>query len=149
MDKGKIFVFSGPSGVGKSTVLPKVMAKRKDLSFSVSATTRPPRDGEIDGIHYYFVTREKFEDMIVRGEFIEYDEHAANYYGTPLPQMVEKLETSHVVLDIEPAGAYLLKAKRPDAVLILSCPLPGGAGGSPAWPGKYLGGTDRPADGAF
>ena len=84
MKKGKLIVISGASGVGKGTVLGIMMEKRKDLSFSVSATTRPPRPGEIDGVHYYFITREKFEAMIAAGEFLEYDAHAANYYGTCL-----------------------------------------------------------------
>lgn len=122
MGKGKIFVFSGASGVGKSTVLAKVMARRPDLAFSVSATTRPPREGEIDGVNYYFVTRERFEEMIDREEFLEYDAHAANYYGTPLPQLEEKLKTYHVVLDVEPNGAFNVRRIRPDAVLIFIMP---------------------------
>ena len=75
MSKGKLFVISGASGVGKSTVLSKVMQARKDLSFSVSATTRDPRPGEQDGVHYYFVTKEQFEDMIAQDAFREYDNH--------------------------------------------------------------------------
>ena len=73
MSKGKLFVISGASGVGKGTVLAKVMAAREDLRFSVSATTRDPRPGEVDGVHYYFVTKENFEDMIRKGDFIEYE----------------------------------------------------------------------------
>ena len=86
MSKGKLIVISGASGVGKGTVLGIMMKKRKDLSFSVSATTRDPRPGEIDGVHYYFISREKFEEMISEGAFLEYDAHAANYYGTPRAQ---------------------------------------------------------------
>ena len=122
MSKGKLFVFSGASGVGKSTVLAKVMAERKDLRFSVSATTRAPRPGEVDGESYYFVTREQFEEMIARDEFIEYDAHMANYYGTPEAQLKEKLETGSVILDIEPVGAFNVRAKRSDAVLIFVAP---------------------------
>ena len=70
MSKGKLFVISGASGVGKSTVLERVMAARKDLAFSVSATTRAPREGEVDGVHYYFITRPEFEAMIQRGEAV-------------------------------------------------------------------------------
>ena len=70
MKNGKLFVISGASGVGKGTVLKAVMEKRNDLFFSVSATTRPPRPGEVDGVHYYFITKEQFEDMIARGEFL-------------------------------------------------------------------------------
>ena len=83
---GKMIVISGASGVGKGTVLNLMMENRKDLTFSVSATTRPPRPGEVDGVHYYFVTRGTFEEMIQKGEFLEYDEHAKNYYGTPRAQ---------------------------------------------------------------
>ena len=75
MSKGKLFVISGASGVGKSTVLKKVMDDREDLYFSVSATTRAPRAGEVDGVNYHFVTRPQFEEMIAKGEFLEYDEH--------------------------------------------------------------------------
>lgn len=122
MSKGKLIVISGPSGVGKGTVLGKMMEKRKDLSFSVSATTRPPRPGEQDGVHYYFVTRERFEEMIAAGEMLEYDEHAANYYGTPRSQAEEKLCRGSVLLDIEPAGAKQVKTAAPEAVLIFIMP---------------------------
>lgn len=122
MKKGKLIVISGASGVGKGTVLGIMMEKRKDLSFSVSATTRPPRPGEIDGVHYYFITREKFEAMIAAGEFLEYDAHAANYYGTPRAQAEEKQTHGPVLLDIEPKGAKQVKEKAPDAVLIFIMP---------------------------
>ncbi|MGM9661162.1 MAG: guanylate kinase [Faecousia sp.] len=122
MSKGKLVVISGASGVGKGTVLGIMMKKRKDLSFSVSATTRPPRPGEVDGVHYYFVTREKFEDMIARGEFLEYDAHAANYYGTPRAQAEEKMARGPVLLDIEPAGAKQVRESDPEAVLIFIMP---------------------------
>ena len=119
---GKLFVFSGASGVGKSTVLKKVMSARTDLAFSVSATTRPPRPGEEDGVAYYFISKEQFEDMIARDAFLEYDNHAKNYYGTPTDQLEDKLTRGHVVLDIEPVGARNVKNKRPDAVLIFIMP---------------------------
>ena len=122
MKKGKLIVVSGASGVGKGTVLGIMMEKRKDLSFSVSATTRSPRPGEIDGVHYYFITREKFEAMIAAGEFLEYDAHAANYYGTPRAQAEEKQSHGPVLLDIEPKGAKQVKEKAPDAVLIFIMP---------------------------
>ena len=122
MKKGKLIVISGASGVGKGTVLGIMMETRKDLSFSVSATTRPPRPGEIDGVHYYFITREKFEAMIAAGEFLEYDAHAANYYGTPRAQAEEKQSHGPVLLDIEPKGAKQVKEKAPDAVLIFIMP---------------------------
>lgn len=122
MKKGKLIVISGASGVGKGTVLGIMMEKRKDLSFSVSATTRLPRPGEIDGVHYYFISREKFEAMIAAGEFLEYDAHAANYYGTPRAQAEEKQSHGPVLLDIEPKGAKQVKEKAPDAVLIFIMP---------------------------
>ena len=122
MTKGKLFVISGASGVGKSTVLAKVMEQRKDLTFSVSATTRQPRPGEVEGVSYYFVTKETFLDMIVKGEFLEYDDHMGNYYGTPKAQLEEKLQKGHVLLDIEPNGAAIVRAARPDAKLIFIAP---------------------------
>ena len=122
MNKGKLFVISGASGVGKSTVLAKVMAERKDLTFSVSATTRDPRPGETEGVSYYFVSKEKFMDMITADEFLEYDDHMDNYYGTPKTQLEEKLSRGHVLLDIEPNGAFIVKQARPDATLIFIAP---------------------------
>ena len=122
MAKGKLFVISGASGVGKSTVLKRVMEGREDLSFSVSATTRQARPGEEDGVHYYFVSQEKFQQMIAENAFLEYDKHAANYYGTPEFQVEEKLQKGSVILDIEPAGAKIVKGKRPDCVLIFIMP---------------------------
>ena len=119
---GKMIVISGASGVGKGTVLNLMMQNREDLTFSVSATTRPPRPGEVDGVHYYFVTRETFEDMIQKGEFLEYDEHAKNYYGTPRAQAVEKMTNGHVLLDIEPAGAKQVRAAMPEATLVFIMP---------------------------
>ena len=122
MSKGKLFVFSGASGVGKSTVLKRVMERRTDLTFSVSATTRAPRPGEVDGESYYFVTKEQFEAMIARGEFLEYDAHMANYYGTPAAQAEEKMKKGSVILDIEPNGAFNVRKAMPDAVLIFIAP---------------------------
>ncbi len=122
MSKGKLIVVSGASGVGKGTVLGKMMEKRSDLTFSVSATTRPPRPNEVDGVHYYFVTRERFEEMIAAGEFLEHDEHNENYYGTPRGQAEEKREHGHVLLDIEPKGADQVRKAMPEAKLIFIMP---------------------------
>jgi len=118
----KLFVISGASGVGKSTVLSKVMAARPDLRFSVSATTRKMRDGEVDGESYYFVSKDKFLDMIEKHEFLEYDAHMDNYYGTPKGQLEEKLQTGSVILDIEPNGAFNVRKEKDDAVLIFIAP---------------------------
>lgn len=122
MSAGKLFVISGASGVGKGTVLKGVMEKRKDLEFSVSATTRPPRPSEEHGVHYYFISKEEFEEMIARDEFLEYDGHAKAYYGTPLGQLEDKLARHNVILDIEPKGAEIVHNKRPDATLIFIMP---------------------------
>ena len=122
MKKGKLIVISGASGVGKGTILNIMMDKRQDLRFSVSATTRPPRPGEQDGVHYYFVSKEQFESMISRGEFLEYDAHAANYYGTPRAQAEEKMLQGPVLLDIEPNGAKKVKESAPEAVLVFIMP---------------------------
>ena len=115
----KIFVFSGASGVGKSSALKRVMESREDLRFSVSATTRAPRPGEEDGVHYFFVTKERFEQMIEDRQMLEYDAHHENLYGTPKSQL---LGDKHVVLDIEPNGAFQVKRNYPDAALIFVTP---------------------------
>lgn len=122
MAKGRLFVISGASGVGKSTVLSRVMEQHGNIRFSVSATTRPPREGEQDGVNYYFITKERFEQMIANDEFLEYDNHMENYYGTPKGQLEDKLEQGDVLLDIDPNGAFQVLQKRPDAVLIFITP---------------------------
>ena len=119
---GRLFVISGASGVGKSTVLGKVMNNNPTLRFSVSATTRAPRPGETHGVEYYFITKEQFREMIERNAFVEYDGHMANWYGTPKAQLEEKLERGVVLLDIEPNGAFRVKENRPDAVLVFIAP---------------------------
>ena len=122
MSKGRLFVISGASGVGKSTVLKRVLDSKENITFSVSATTRAPREGEQDGVNYYFVSHETFRQMIENGEFVEYDDHMKNYYGTPRRQLDEKLEKGDVILDIEPVGAFNVRAQCPEAVLIFIAP---------------------------
>lgn len=122
MSVGNLFVFSGASGVGKSTVLKHVLERRSDLEFSVSATTRPPRPGESHGVHYFFLSDEDFDGIVHRDGFLEYDFHAANGYGTPIDQLEEKLARSNVILDVEPKGAAIVKKKRPDVTLIFIVP---------------------------
>ena len=122
MSKGKLVVISGASGVGKGTVLGIMMNKREDLKFSVSATTRAPRPSETDGVHYYFVTKEKFEEMVATGQMLEYSVHNANYYGTPRAQAEEKMLSGSVLLDIEPVGAGQVRKAAPEAVLIFIMP---------------------------
>ena len=118
MSKGNLFVISGASGVGKSTVLKLLMAEHEELIFSVSATTRAPRPGEREGVDYTYVSRECFQGMIERDEFLEYDSHMSNFYGTPAKQLEEKMERGIAILDVEPKGAFQVRAKRPDATLI-------------------------------
>ena len=122
MKSGKLIVISGASGVGKGTVLDLMMKKRNDLFFSVSATTRDPRPGEVDGKHYFFISKECFEEMIKNDEFLEYDAHAANYYGTLRGQAEAKQKQGHVLLDIEPNGAAQVRKTAPDATLIFIMP---------------------------
>ena len=122
MSKGKMFVISGCSGVGKNTVLGMMMKQRNDLLFSVSATTREPRPDEIDGVHYYFITPEKFQEMVAAGEFLEYDGHNDRFYGTPRAQALEKMERGVVLLDIEPKGAAQVRKAMPEATLIFIMP---------------------------
>lgn len=113
---------SGPSGVGKSTVL-EALAREVKFGFSVSATTRDPRPSEIDGVHYHFVSRDRFLEMIDRGELVEWAEYGGNLYGTPIESVRDARSRSDlVVLDIELEGAKQVKAIFPDAVLVWIAP---------------------------
>ena len=122
MKVGNLFVISGASGVGKSTILKQVMARRPELQFSVSATSRAPREGETNGLQYFFVSTEAFREMIEQGAFIEYDYHMNNYYGTLKSEIVNKTKTGNMILDVEPVGAMRVKELYPDATLIYIAP---------------------------
>lgn len=119
MQKGKLIVVSGPSGVGKGTVLKALMQQHDRLRYSVSATTRPIRPGEVDGVNYYFISREEFEQMIAQDRLLEYARYVDNYYGTPEAPLNAMLEDGYDVLaEVEVQGALQIKKRRPDAILI-------------------------------
>lgn len=123
MTRGKTFIVSGPSGVGKSTVLHALLEKRSDLYFSVSATTRMPREGEVDGVHYHFLDVDTFRKWISHEEFLEYAEYVGNFYGTPKRYVDEAMNHGRdVILDIEVQGALQVTSKRPDTVRIFIAP---------------------------
>ena len=119
---GHLFVISGSSGVGKSTILKQVLARMPEMQFSVSATSRPPREGETNGVQYFFVSREVFQQMITEGAFVEYDYHMDNYYGTLKCEIFNKTANGHMILDVEPVGALNVKSIYPDATLIYIAP---------------------------
>ncbi len=118
----RLFVISGSSGVGKSTILKQVMQRMPELQFSVSATSRAPREGEANGVQYFFVTEDAFKQMIEQGAFIEYDYHMGNYYGTLKSEILNKTQVGPMVLDVEPVGAMRVKEIFPEAVLIYIAP---------------------------
>ena len=120
---GELIVVSGPSGAGKSTVISRVMEDNGGVIFSVSATTRKPREGEEDGVDYFFTDCEHFETMIENGELLEYAQYVGNYYGTPKAPVLDSIAKGlSVLFDIEVQGAMQIKEKCPDAILIFVIP---------------------------
>lgn len=122
-DRGKLIILSGPSGVGKSTVVAKTMELRDDLCFSVSVTTRPPRPGEVDGKDYFFISSEQFDRMVENNELLEHASYVQNSYGTPRSFVEDRLEEGfNVILDIEVQGARQVFENVPDAVSVFVLP---------------------------
>ncbi len=120
---GCLIVVSGPSGTGKSTIVNTVLDTCNDLSFSVSATTRQQREGETEGVDYFFVTKERFQQMIDNNELLEHAEYVGNYYGTPRKAVLDKIENgSSILLDIEVQGAEQVKDQFPEAVTMFVIP---------------------------
>jgi len=122
-ESGKLIVISAPSGAGKGTVISLLRHMEPSLKYSVSATTRTPRSGEIDGVHYFFVSNERFEEMIRNGEFLEYADYVGKKYGTPAGPIKEnKIRGSNTILEIDLAGARQVRAHDPEAVMIFLAP---------------------------
>ena len=119
----KLFVISGCSGVGKGTVISRFMERNKDFILSVSCTTRQPREGEVDGVHYFFISKDEFEQNIKDDKFLEHAYFAGNYYGTKKKYVQQKMDEGfNVLLEIDTQGALQVKEKMPDAVLIFIAP---------------------------
>jgi guanylate kinase len=123
LSQGKLIVLTGPSGVGKGTLMRSLLQRHPELYYSVSATTRPPRPGEIDGKHYHFINRSKFEKLVAGGEFLEWAEFAGNYYGTPRQAVLNQINSGKsVVLEIELEGARQIRSSFAEAFSIFILP---------------------------
>jgi guanylate kinase len=121
--EAKVFVITGPSGVGKGTLIKKLLERVPSVALSVSATTRSPREGEEDGRHYHFLTEEQFQERIAAKDFLEYASYSGNHYGTLNSELDRCLEKGRsVVLEIEVQGAQQVRAARPDSVQIFIAP---------------------------
>lgn len=120
---GRLLVLTGPSGVGKGTLVSQLRQRHPELYFSVSVTTRPPRPGEQEGVNYYFRSREEFLNLIEANELLEWAQYAGNFYGTPREIVFQKLSQGQdVLLEIELAGARQVRQQYPDAIRIFLCP---------------------------
>ena len=123
MPKGTLYVFTGPSGAGKGTLLSLLREQDDRLFYSISATTRAPRPGETDGVQYYFLTKADFEEKIAQNAFLEHARYVDNYYGTLEAPVNAKLDEGYdVILEIEVQGAMQVHEKRPDAVMVFIAP---------------------------
>lgn len=123
MNKGKIFVISGPSGSGKDTLMAEIFKKRPDIKFSISSITRPMRVGEVEGQKYNFISREKFEEMLEKDMFLEHNEFVGNYYGTPKQPVLDAAENGfNILIEVDVNGADQIRAKLPQALSIFIMP---------------------------
>jgi len=120
--KHVLMAVSGPSGVGKGTIVKTLLQRRDDVVESVSCTTREPRENEVDGKHYFFLSQEEFARRIREDDFLEYDEHFGNYYGTPKSFVTETLKSKSVILEIDVVGALNAKKTYPECVLVMIVP---------------------------
>ena len=120
--KHVLMAVSGPSGVGKGTIVKTILQRREDVVESVSCTTRAPREGEIHGKHYFFLSHEEFKRRIEEDDFLEYDEHFGNYYGTPKSFVAETLKTKSVIMEIDVVGSLNAKKVFPECVLVMIVP---------------------------
>jgi len=120
---GLLIVLSGPSGAGKGTLCKALREQMPELKYSISATTRAPRAGEVEGVNYYYITKEKFDEMLAQGEFLEWAKVYDNYYGTPKKQVMESLERGEdIILEIDIQGAMQIKKHYPKGVFIFILP---------------------------
>ena len=121
--EGILLVISGPSGSGKGVLVQKILSLRTDIGLSVSATTRAPRTGEVNGVSYHFMTKESFRERLDAGDFLEYNEYAGNYYGTPKSEVVSRIAGgTSMILEIDVHGAMNIKRQYPGAVLLMIAP---------------------------
>ena len=122
MKRHVLLAVSGPSGVGKGTMVKTLIERREDVVESVSCTTRAPREGEIHGKHYFFLSRGEFERRIEEDDFLEYDEHFGNYYGTPKSFVRETLKSKSVIMEIDVVGSLNAKKTFPECLLVMVVP---------------------------
>jgi len=123
MSKGKLIIFSGPSGSGKDTLLAKLFERHPEIKLSISSITRPMREGEVEGQKYHFISREEFEDRLSKDEFLEHNVYVNNYYGTPKQPVFDAIEKGEdIILEIDVNGAALVREKMKDAISIFIMP---------------------------